>query len=80
VTPKGTHREGDTPAPIYGRHAARPSPRWFGVSIAVLGGLGLAIILLNYLATLLPGSPNNWWLLTGLAVMLIAVVGATQYH
>jgi Cell division protein CrgA len=80
VTPKGTHRDGDAPAPTYGRHAARSSPRWFGVSIAVVAGLGVAVIILNYLAALLPGSPSNWWLLAGLGLVLVAVVAATQYH
>jgi hypothetical protein len=43
-----------------------PSPTWYVVLMFGLMGLGVLIILSNYI-TLLPGSPTNTWLLVGLA-------------
>ena len=43
-----------------------PSPTWYVVTMFALMGLGVLIILANYI-TLLPGSPANSWLLVGLA-------------
>ena len=43
-----------------------PSPTWYVVAMFGLMGLGVLIILANYI-TLLPGSPDNSWLLVGLA-------------
>lgn len=82
VTPKGTHREGDLPAPTTGRHAPRPSPRWLGAAIGGSLLLGVAVIFLNYLGAdvLLAGAPSNLWLMVGLALLLVGIVAATQYH
>ena len=43
-----------------------PSPTWYVVTMFGLMGLGVLIILSNYV-TLLPSSPSNTWLLIGLA-------------
>ena len=43
-----------------------PSPTWYVVLMFALMGIGVLIILANYI-TLLPGSPTNTWLLVGLA-------------
>lgn len=43
-----------------------PSPTWYVVLMFGLMGVGVLIILANYI-TLLPGSPTNTWLLIGLA-------------
>ena len=80
VTPSGTHRPGDAPAPSYGRHARRTSPTWLGVLIGVALLLGIVLIFLNYLGALLPGSPSNIWLLVGLGCLLVGIIAATQYH
>ena len=42
------------------------SPTWYVVTMFALMGLGVLIILSNYV-TLLPSSPSNTWLLIGLA-------------
>ncbi len=43
-----------------------PSPTWYVATMFTLMGLGTLIILANYI-NLLPGSPDNTWLLVGLA-------------
>lgn len=80
ITAKGTHREGDSPAPHHGRHSPAPSPRWLGAGIALALALGVASIFLNYLGALLPGAPSNVWLMVGLGLLLVGIVGATQYR
>ena len=42
-------------------------------------GLGIVVIILNYVL-LLPGSVSNWWVLVGLLLILIGIIAATQYH
>ena len=47
-----------------------------------LWGLGLAVIVLNYMGVL-PGSGdggNGWYLVAGLMSILGGIVVATQYH
>lgn len=46
--------------------AKGPSPLWYVVVMFTLMGLGVLIILANYV-NVLPGSPTNNWLLIGLA-------------
>ncbi len=43
-----------------------PSPTWYVALMFTLMGLGVLIILANYVK-LLPGSTNNMWLMIGLA-------------
>lgn len=59
-----------------------PSPRWVPVLMFALWGVGLAMILLNYMG-LLPGSAdggNGWYLMGGLGLILAGIVTATQYR
>ena len=42
-------------------------------------GLGVLVILLNYLE-LLPGAASNWYLLGGLGLILGGIITATQYR
>ncbi|GIU84614.1 MAG: hypothetical protein KatS3mg008_1389 [Acidimicrobiales bacterium] len=42
--------------------------------------LGAGTIFLNYLGVLLPGATSNWYLLVGLAFMLVGLVAATRLH
>ena len=44
-----------------------------------LMGVGLLVILLNYLITAF-GAPSNWYLLGGLGLVLAGIVMATQYR
>lgn len=43
-------------------------------------GLGLLVILLNYLVEGVLGTPSNWYLLGGLALVLGGIAAATQYR
>lgn len=43
----------------------------------VLLGVGVLVILLNYLNAL-PGAPSNWYLLGGLTAVLGGIISATQ--
>jgi hypothetical protein len=54
------------------------SPRWYGLMIVGLLGLGMLIIVLNYL-DVLPGSVSSWYLVVGLAVMFSGFYLATRY-
>lgn len=59
-----------------------PSPRWVPVLMFALWGVGLAMILANYMG-LLPGSAdggNGWYLIGGLGLILAGIITATQYR
>jgi hypothetical protein len=55
------------------------SPAWLPVVMFALLGIGILVILLNYVSVL-PGAPTNWYLLGGLAAILGGIVAATQYR
>ena len=44
-----------------------------------LMGVGLIVILLNYVITAF-GAPSNWYLLGGLGLILAGIIAATQYR
>jgi Cell division protein CrgA len=83
VTPKGT-RPGEVPD-ASGRYTppiprqVKVSPRWVPVLMFTFLGAGAGVIFLNYLG-LMPGETNNWYLLVGLALILLGIITATQYH
>jgi hypothetical protein len=59
-----------------------PSPRWVPVLMFGLWGLGLLLIVLNYMGVL-PGSGdggNGWYLIAGLVSVLSGIMVATQYR
>ncbi len=45
-----------------------------------LMGLGLLVILANYVVQDHFGAPSNWYLLGGLGLILAGIVAATQYR
>jgi len=57
----------------------RRSPRWYPWVLLGLLLLGIATIILNYVAAL-PASPTNWYTLGGLIAILVAALAATRYH
>lgn len=79
VTDKGTrpagyeHEVGSRPV------AAPPSAGWVPIVMVALFVVGIAMIFLNYVEVL-PGSPDNWWLLGGLGVVLAGIVTATRWR
>ena len=84
VTPKGTPVTGARPEPT-GRYTPpipkeyKVSPTWVPVLMFTLLGLGLLVIMLNYL-DLVPGGTDNWYLLGGLGLILGGIITATNYH
>jgi hypothetical protein len=58
---------------------APPSPKWVPVLMFVGFGLGVAIIVLNYLNAL-PGEANNLNLMIGLVFITFGFIMATQYR
>ena len=61
---------------------AGPSPRWVPVLMFALWGVGLLLIVLNYMGVL-PGSGdggNGWYLVGGLGSILAGIMVATQYR
>jgi hypothetical protein len=70
------------------RKKHKPSPRWFGLLILALMGLGVLIIVLNYV-NLLPFTgtgpfsglgTKNWPLFTGLGMIALGFALATQWY
>jgi hypothetical protein len=64
------------------RKKAKPSPRWFGPSILAIMFAGVIMIVLNYLG-LMPGThgaATNLWLFTGLGVIAVGFMAATQWR
>jgi hypothetical protein len=89
VTPKGTGSGG---RPAHDRRpgqsarytppvprAAKVSPTWVPVLMFSLLGIGLVVILLNYLGVL-PGGMSNAYLGVGLLAICGGIVTATQYR
>lgn len=59
-----------------------PSPRWVPVLMFALWGVGLLLIVLNYMGVL-PGAAdggNGWYLVAGLVSILGGIMVATQYR
>jgi hypothetical protein len=75
VTPKATSRY-TPPIP----RTEKVSPRWVPIVMFASLGLGMLIILANYVS-LLPGDgPSNMYLLVGLVLITIGFVTATKLH
>lgn len=75
VTPKQSKRY-TPPIP----RTEKVSPWWVPVLMFAALGLGMVIILANYV-NLLPGDgPNNYYLLVGLALITVGFITATRLH
>ena len=59
--------------------SSKRSRPWVAVVLFALLGLGVLVILLNYLIVL-PGGASNWYLLLGLALMAGGFLMATRYR
>ena len=55
------------------------SSRYVPVIVACLVGLGMVLIVANYLEWL-PGGTTNWWLVGGLGCFLAGILTATQWR
>jgi len=75
VTPKATGRY-TPPVP----RSEKVSPKWVPIVMFTSLGLGMLVILANYVS-LLPGDePSNMYLLLGLVLITLGFVSATRYH
>ena len=75
VTPKATGRY-TPPVP----RSEKVSPRWVPIVMFASLGLGMLVILANYVS-LLPGDePSNMYLLLGLVFITVGFITATKYH
>lgn len=82
VTPKADQRPSGRYTPPGTGATKGPSPRWVPVLMFALWGVGLLVIILNYMGVL-PGSAdggNGWYLVTGLVAILAGIMVATQYR
>jgi hypothetical protein len=55
------------------------SPPWVPVLMFGFMGLGILMIVANYLQ-ILPGSVTNWYVFGGLGLILAGIITATQYR
>jgi cell division protein CrgA len=80
VTPKGTHPDGYQPEAVSytGHKELPPSPRWVPVLMFSLLGLGVAVILVNYVGSI--WDTSNPILMLGLGMILGGIITATQYR
>ena len=80
TTPKGTRPDGFTRETVShtGHEDLPPSPAWVPALMFSLLGLGIAVILLNYVGSI--WDTNNGILLLGLGMILGGIVTATQYR
>ena len=87
TTPKGTSSSVGRPssAAESGRYTPpipkeqKVSPLWVPVLMFALLGLGVLVIVLNYV-DLLPGDASNGYLLLGLLLITGGFITATNYH
>jgi len=57
----------------------RESPRWYGLLVLGLIGIGIALIVLNYM-DVIPGGTAQVWLWAGLGLIAGGFAAATQWH
>ena len=59
--------------------SVRHSPGWYGPLLLVLLVAGLLMIVGNYVG-IMPGGTSNWYLIGGLAGIVVGAMMATRYH
>jgi hypothetical protein len=75
----------DRGRPVGGRYTApipieyRESSRWVPILMLTFFGLGLVMILLNYLGVL-PGGASNGYLMGGLGLIVVGFITATRWR
>lgn len=62
------------------RKKSSSSPRWYGPMLLTLMGVGVLLIVLNYMGAVLPGAPNNGWLWGGLGVIAVGFFGTMYWR
>jgi hypothetical protein len=69
-------------APMQAKKRHRASPRWYGPLLLVLMGVGVAVIVLNYMG-LIPGTDgtaSSVWLWVGLGILGAGFVGTSFWY
>jgi hypothetical protein len=69
-------------APQQAKKRHKPSPRWYGPLLITLMGLGVVVIVLNYMG-LIPGTDgdaSSIWLWVGLGILGVGFVGTSFWH
>lgn len=66
--------------PNAGRGKLGPSGRWVPITMFGLLGIGVLMIVINYMSVLLPGAPSNWYIVGGLGAILAGIMVATQWR
>jgi hypothetical protein len=92
VTPKGTtstrrvtQKGGGTSMQSQGRYTPpvpkeyKVSPMWVPILMFSLLGVGMLMIVTNYMG-ILPGGASNAYLLVGLGLITAGFITATRYH
>ncbi len=55
------------------------SPRWYAPICLAIIVLALLTIIINYTASILPGSPSNWYLIGGVIGMAAGLMALMNY-
>ena len=66
------------PTPVKLKYGA--SNRVVPIAMFTALGIGLVMIIVNYMSVLLPGAPSNWYILGGLGCILAGIMIATQWR
>jgi hypothetical protein len=75
--PESKNRRRTAPPPAASKPAAKgPSPLWVQTLMFALIGVGVFVIVANYFE-ILPGEPNNWYLLLGIGYVTAGFIAAT---
>jgi hypothetical protein len=80
-----TERQGRHQAPESRRYtppvppSVKVSAPWVPYAVFTQLGLGLVVIVFNYVGWM-PASPANWYLVLGLAFILGGILAATRWH
>jgi hypothetical protein len=64
------------------KRKAKASPRWYGPLILAVMGVGVLVIVLNYMG-LIPGTDgqaSGWWLMGGLGFILAGFIGTMYWR
>ena len=78
VTPRAQESAGRYTPPI--PREQKVSPGWVPALMFTCLGVGVLVILANYVGLMPGGEANNWYLLIGLGLITAGFLTATQYR